>query len=187
MLLGGLGTSIFLAAPAPAHRLEGAEQDADKQDPEQPPQHVHAKEMIAIVHIEHEKSPCQLDWKAKLCRSAWLHDARDLTVRRCADAHTRNSSKWAQIAERHQLDFTVVNAALDTQFAFMTADDHRVVAAFEVEHSTSIYLGIVRMLDLALGTGIGVADLAPHGRSKLFVFLFVTEQSCWIDRYKLRH
>src|SRR3546814_5212754 len=28
----------------------------------------------------------------------------------------------------------------------------RFVAAFEVEHSTSIYSGIVRMLDLALGT-----------------------------------
>src|SRR3546814_1317359 len=28
----------------------------------------------------------------------------------------------------------------------------RVAAAFEVEHSTSIYSGIVRMLDLALGT-----------------------------------
>lgn len=30
----------------------------------------------------------------------------------------------------------------------------RVAAAFEVEHSTSIYSGIVRMLDLALGSGI---------------------------------
>lgn len=30
-----------------------------------------------------------------------------------------------------------------------------VVAAFEVEHSTSIYSGIVRMLDLALGTEVG--------------------------------
>lgn len=30
-----------------------------------------------------------------------------------------------------------------------------VAAAFEVEHSTSIYSGIVRMLDLALGTGVG--------------------------------
>jgi type II restriction enzyme len=30
-----------------------------------------------------------------------------------------------------------------------------VAAAFEVEHSTSIYSGIVRMLDLALGAGIG--------------------------------
>lgn len=32
---------------------------------------------------------------------------------------------------------------------------HEVAAAFEVEHSTSIYSGIVRMLDLALGTGVG--------------------------------
>lgn len=32
---------------------------------------------------------------------------------------------------------------------------HAVAAAFEVEHSTSIYSGIVRMLDLALGAGIG--------------------------------
>ena len=34
-----------------------------------------------------------------------------------------------------------------------------VAAAFEVEHTTSIYSGIVRMLDLALGAGAG----APHG------------------------
>lgn len=32
---------------------------------------------------------------------------------------------------------------------------HEVAAAFEVEHSTSIYSGIVRMLDLALGTQVG--------------------------------
>lgn len=32
---------------------------------------------------------------------------------------------------------------------------HTVAAAFEVEHSTSIYSGIVRMLDLALGTEVG--------------------------------
>ena len=34
-----------------------------------------------------------------------------------------------------------------------------VAAAFEVEHTTSIYSGIVRMLDLALGAGAGT----PHG------------------------
>jgi type II restriction enzyme len=34
-----------------------------------------------------------------------------------------------------------------------------VVAAFEVEHTTSIYSGIMRMLDLALGVGAGT----PHG------------------------
>ncbi|SMF03364.1 type II restriction endonuclease [Pseudogulbenkiania subflava] len=42
------------------------------------------------------------------------------------------------------------------------------VAAFEVEHSTSIYSGIVRMLDLALGTQPGVGTklflVAPDGR-----------------------
>lgn len=39
---------------------------------------------------------------------------------------------------------------------------HDVAAAFEVEHSTSIYSGIVRMLDLALGTEVG-------GKSTLFL------------------
>lgn len=34
-------------------------------------------------------------------------------------------------------------------------DAKAVAAAFEVEHSTSIYSGIVRMLDLALGTEVG--------------------------------
>jgi type II restriction enzyme len=34
---------------------------------------------------------------------------------------------------------------------WLEAEAQRVVAAFEVEHSTSIYSGIVRMLDLALG------------------------------------
>lgn len=47
----------------------------------------------------------------------------------------------------------------------------RVTAAFEVEHSTSIYSGIVRMLDLALSGGEieNVADLflvAPDAREK---------------------
>ena len=44
----------------------------------------------------------------------------------------------------------------------------QVAAAFEVEHSTSIYSGIVRMLDLALGTQVGVASnlflVAPDDR-----------------------
>jgi type II restriction enzyme len=44
----------------------------------------------------------------------------------------------------------------------------RVVAAYEVEHSTSIYSGIVRMLDLALGTDAhaleGLFLVAPNGR-----------------------
>jgi type II restriction enzyme len=44
----------------------------------------------------------------------------------------------------------------------------RVHAAFEVEHSTSIYSGIVRMLDLALGTTVGAGStlflVAPDSR-----------------------
>jgi type II restriction enzyme len=43
----------------------------------------------------------------------------------------------------------------------------RVAAAFEVEHTTSIYSGIVRMLDLALGLGQAGQSLflvAPDGR-----------------------
>lgn len=37
---------------------------------------------------------------------------------------------------------------------WVTRGSHEVAAAFEVEHSTSIYSGIVRMLDLALGTQV---------------------------------
>ncbi len=44
----------------------------------------------------------------------------------------------------------------------------QVAAAFEVEHSTSIYSGIVRMLDLALGTQVGATStlflVAPDNR-----------------------
>jgi type II restriction enzyme len=44
----------------------------------------------------------------------------------------------------------------------------RVAAAFEVEHTTSIYSGIVRLLDLALGASDGVAQglflVAPDKR-----------------------
>lgn len=44
----------------------------------------------------------------------------------------------------------------------------RIVAAYEVEHTTSIYSGIVRMLDLALGTAVhaleGMFLVAPDGR-----------------------
>lgn len=47
-------------------------------------------------------------------------------------------------------------------------DGARVIAAFEVEHTTSIYSGIVRMLDLALGGGLPAADglflVAPDKR-----------------------
>jgi type II restriction enzyme len=46
--------------------------------------------------------------------------------------------------------------------------DERVVAAFEVEHTTSIYSGIVRLLDLALGAPGHAADglflVAPDKR-----------------------
>jgi type II restriction enzyme len=42
------------------------------------------------------------------------------------------------------------------------------VAAFEIEHTTSIYSGIVRLLDLALGAGAGIAHdlflVAPDAR-----------------------
>lgn len=38
---------------------------------------------------------------------------------------------------------------------WISRGESRVAAAFEVEHSTSIYSGIVRMLDLALGTQVG--------------------------------
>jgi type II restriction enzyme len=37
---------------------------------------------------------------------------------------------------------------------WLDRDGHRVAAAFEVEHSTSIYSGIVRMLDLVLGSAV---------------------------------
>ena len=42
---------------------------------------------------------------------------------------------------------------------WLRPDDRRAIAAFEVEHTTSIYSGIVRLLDLALGT----AGAAPDG------------------------
>jgi type II restriction enzyme len=49
-------------------------------------------------------------------------------------------------------------------------DGERVTAAFEVEHTTSIYSGIVRMLDLALGSGLhatgGLFLVAPDAREE---------------------
>lgn len=46
----------------------------------------------------------------------------------------------------------------------------RIVAAFEVEHTTSIYSGIVRLLDLAFGSDVraleGLFLVAPDGREK---------------------
>ena len=51
---------------------------------------------------------------------------------------------------------------------WLRPDSGSVTAAFEVEQSTSIYSGIVRMLDLALGTQIGAGStlflVAPDGR-----------------------
>ncbi|MCL8488277.1 type II restriction enzyme [Bradyrhizobium sp. USDA 4011] len=51
---------------------------------------------------------------------------------------------------------------------WLDAASDRVVAAFEVEHTTSIYSGIVRMLDLALSgdlhTAGGLFLVAPDGR-----------------------
>jgi len=49
-------------------------------------------------------------------------------------------------------------------------DGERVIAAFEVEHTTSIYSGIVRMLDLALSSGLhatgGLFLVAPDAREE---------------------
>lgn len=51
---------------------------------------------------------------------------------------------------------------------WLHAGTGQVAAAFEVEHSTSIYSGIVRMLDLALGASIGTGStmflVAPDDR-----------------------
>jgi type II restriction enzyme len=51
---------------------------------------------------------------------------------------------------------------------WMERQSAQVAAAFEVEHSTSIYSGIVRMLDLALGTQVGAQStlflVAPDNR-----------------------
>ena len=50
---------------------------------------------------------------------------------------------------------------------WLDADSKRVSAAFEVEHTTSIYSGIVRLLDLALGgaeLGQGLFLVAPDSR-----------------------
>jgi type II restriction enzyme len=50
---------------------------------------------------------------------------------------------------------------------WLEATTDRVAAAFEVEHTTSIYSGIVRMLDLALGCGQAGQSLflvAPDAR-----------------------
>jgi type II restriction enzyme len=49
-------------------------------------------------------------------------------------------------------------------------ETHQVTAAFEVEHTTSIYSGIVRLLDLALGStdqaAKGLFLVAPDDREE---------------------
>jgi type II restriction enzyme len=45
---------------------------------------------------------------------------------------------------------------------WIAKESQKIVAAFEVEHSTSIYSGIVRMLDLALG-------IPDHGDAAFFL------------------
>lgn len=65
-----------------------------------------------------------------------------------------------------------IHAGLDAvrliDVVWVEADGSKVAAAFEVEHSTSIYSGIVRMLDLALGTEVGASSamflVAPDNR-----------------------
>lgn len=51
---------------------------------------------------------------------------------------------------------------------WLSREKRKVTAAFEVEHSTSIYSGIIRMLDLALGTEVGANSVlflvAPDNR-----------------------
>lgn len=51
---------------------------------------------------------------------------------------------------------------------WLEQDTGKLVAAFEVEHTTSIYSGIVRLLDLAYGSGLDSCDalflVAPDGR-----------------------
>jgi len=51
---------------------------------------------------------------------------------------------------------------------WIAADGSRAVAAFEVEHTTSIYSGLIRMLDLALGSPDHAAEryflVAPDER-----------------------
>lgn len=58
------------------------------------------------------------------------------------------------------------SSAVDTvaliDVLWIAKDSRKIVAAFEVEHSTSIYSGIVRMLDLALG-------IPDHGDAAFFL------------------
>jgi type II restriction enzyme len=66
-----------------------------------------------------------------------------------------------------ELDDAVESVRL-IDVVWLEAGGRRVAAAFEVEHSTSIYSGIVRMLDLALGSAVGAGTtmflVAPDDR-----------------------
>lgn len=62
---------------------------------------------------------------------------------------------------------------IDVLWLYRDPRDGSVAAAFEVEHTTSIYSGIVRLLDLALGTAPGPAPtrtalflVAPDAREQ---------------------
>jgi type II restriction enzyme len=66
-----------------------------------------------------------------------------------------------------ELDGAVESVRL-IDVVWLEAGGERVAAAFEVEHSTSIYSGIVRMLDLALGSAVAAGTtmflVAPDDR-----------------------
>ena len=110
---------------------------------------------------------------------AWLRDL----------GHALGFKVWIAANDRSRTDGTGVladgclvelpqvlseSAAADTirliDVLWIAMDESRVVAAFEVEHTTSIYSGIVRMLDLALGLPGQAAEqyflVAPDEREK---------------------
>lgn len=70
--------------------------------------------------------------------------------------------QWPQGAEKGLDSVRLIDVI------WFVAGNAQVAAAFEVEHSTSIYSGIVRMLDLALGTQVGATStlflVAPDNR-----------------------
>ena len=70
--------------------------------------------------------------------------------------------QWPQGAEKGLDSVRLIDVI------WLVSGNAQVAAAFEVEHSTSIYSGIVRMLDLALGTQVGAAStlflVAPDNR-----------------------
>lgn len=65
---------------------------------------------------------------------------------------------------------TAIDAIRLIDVIWLDPEEGRVCAAFEVEHTTSIYSGIVRMLDLALGTDFQAQSnlflVAPDDREK---------------------